>query len=366
MRSCLVQAAVSLVLVACCAVAVSAQSAGIVRGRVTDASGASIVGASVTLENTTDKYRQTVSSDGEGRYTFFNVPFNSYTLIGTQVGFTNARDEVALRTSLPVERDITLAVAVSGGQANEPTPISDNSFLIEEAYNQEAGVIQHISTFQRDRNGDFGFTFTQEIPIPSQRHQFSYTLPAFRAGDPDGGRGLGDVLLNYRFQIVDNDRIAIAPRATVVLPTGDEAEESGTGGAGFQFNIPVSTKLSRRFVAHTNAGATFTPRARNVVGERAATQDYLFGQSLVWLARPRFNVLLEAVYEGTESVISKDATERDNAFTLNPGVRWAYNFRNGLQIVPGISIPIGVGPSRGERGVFFYLSFEHPFKKQSR
>lgn len=365
MRSLFLNAAGCL-LIMIMATAAYAQSSGVVRGSVADASGAAVVGASVTLENANDNYRQTVSSDKEGRYTFVNVPFNSYTLTVTQAGFTAARDEVALRTSLPVERDITLAVAVTGGQVSEPTPISDNSFLIEEAYNQEAGVIQHISTFQRDRNGDFGFTFTQEIPIPSQRHQFSYTLPAFRAGDTDGGRGLGDVLLNYRFQIVDNDRIAIAPRATVVLPTGDEAEGVGTGGAGFQFNIPVSTKLSRHFVAHTNAGATFTPRGRNMTGERAATQDYFFGQSFVWLARPRFNVLLEALYEGTESVISKDATERDNAFTLNPGVRWAYNFRNGLQIVPGISIPIGVGPSRGERGVFFYLSFEHPFKKQSR
>ena len=25
-------------------------------------------------------------------------------------------------------------------------------------------------------------------------------------------------------------------------------------------------------------------------------------------------------------------------------------------------MPIGVGPSAGERGVFFYLSFEHPFR----
>jgi hypothetical protein len=48
---------------------------------------------------------------------------------------------------------------------------------------------------------------------------------------------------------------------------------------------------------------------------------------------------------------------------LNPGVRWAYNFKSGLQIVPGVSFPIGVGPSSGQRSAFFYLSFEHPFKK---
>jgi hypothetical protein len=46
---------------------------------------------------------------------------------------------------------------------------------------------------------------------------------------------------------------------------------------------------------------------------------------------------------------------------ISPGVRGAINFTSGLQIVPGIAIPIGAGPSHGERGVFFYLSFEHPF-----
>ncbi len=48
---------------------------------------------------------------------------------------------------------------------------------------------------------------------------------------------------------------------------------------------------------------------------------------------------------------------------LSPGIRWAYNFNNGLQIVPGIGVPLGVGPSDGEKGVFLYLSFEHPYRK---
>ena len=43
--------------------------------------------------------------------------------------------------------------------------IMDNSFLIEEAYNQEEGVVQHINTFMRQRHGDWLYTFTQEWPI---------------------------------------------------------------------------------------------------------------------------------------------------------------------------------------------------------
>ncbi|MGE5790801.1 MAG: hypothetical protein ACM33C_08005 [Syntrophaceae bacterium] len=51
---------------------------------------------------------------------------------------------------------------------------------------------------------------------------------------------------------------------------------------------------------------------------------------------------------------------REEAFFINPGLRFAINFQSGLQVVPGISMPIGVGPSEGERGVFVYLSLEHP------
>jgi hypothetical protein len=52
--------------------------------------------------------------------------------------------------------------------------------------------------------------------------------------------------------------------------------------------------------------------------------------------------------------------KRDDALFINPGVRFALNCESGLQVVPGIGVPIGTGPSAGEYGVFLYLSFEHP------
>src|SRR5512146_1544697 len=82
----------------------------------------------------------------------------------------------------------------------EARPIQDNSFLIEEAYNQENGVIQHISLFSRFwMSRDMVYTFTQEWPAPRRpRHQFSYTLAAVRPGAFTGsGVGFGDVVLNY-------------------------------------------------------------------------------------------------------------------------------------------------------------------------
>lgn len=246
--------------------------------------------------------------------------------------------------------------------------IQDNSFLIEEAYNQEAGVVQHINTFMRLRGGDWVYTFTQELPVKSIKHQLSYTLVAQKAGSaPDGGRGLGDMLLNYRYQLIGdgNAKVAVSPRFSVLLPTGSARKGFGAGAPGVQLNLPVSVVLSRHFVTHWNAGATHTRAAKNALGEKANTTGYNLGQSIVWLARPCFNALLETAWNSSETVTGNKQKTRDNTLFINPGVRWAHNFHSGLQIVPGVSVPLGVGTNRGERAIFFYLSFEHPFKKQS-
>jgi hypothetical protein len=70
--------------------------------------------------------------------------------------------------------------------------------------------------------------------------------------------------------------------------------------------------------------------------------------------------MLEALYTTTE-LAPKAGVQRTESLTINPGLRGAFNFASGLQVVPGVSFPLGIGPSRGERAVLFYLSFEHPF-----
>lgn len=252
--------------------------------------------------------------------------------------------------------------------AGAPPEISDNSFLIEEAYNQEAGVVQHINTFMHLQNGNWIYTFTQEWPLGSMKHQLSYTISVLDFNGNPNLRGLGDVALNYRYQLVDNEKsgVAIAPRVSVLLPTGNVRKGLGAGGVGIQTNLPVSVRLSRKLVTHWNAGGTFVPAAKNPSDQKAFTKGFNLGQSTIWLARPRINFLVETVWNRFESVFARARTVTSYTLFLNPGVRWAYNFKNGLQIVPGVSIPLGVGPSKGDRGIFFYLSFEHSFKHRAR
>jgi len=266
---------------------------------------------------------------------------------------------------------ILLSLTSLGQQPPQPTAapgIQDNSFLVEEAYNQNFGVVQHISSFTRFFDSkDWNYTFTQEWPAPGdERHQLSYTLVALHAGAfPGSGVGIGDVFLNYRYQLVGSGetRVAFSPRLSLIFPTGDSTVGRGSGSFGLQTNLPLSVVLGRKLVSHWNAGATFFPHAQDASGDRAATAGYNFGQSFIWLTNARFNVMLETVFARSQTVVSSDHTEWTSSLFLSPGIRWAYNFKNGLQIVPGIGVPLGVGPSAGEKGVLLYLSFEHPFRK---
>ena len=242
-------------------------------------------------------------------------------------------------------------------------PIQDNSFLVEEAYNQEPGVIQHISVFQRDRaSGDWIYTYTEEWPALGQAHQLSVTLPFQRSNAlPDRQVGMGDAALNYRWQAIGSgeEAVAVSPRLSVILPTGDWKHGFGSGKPGAQVNLPISSMLGKYFVAHTNVGATWIPSARTLDGTGDSTAMNL-GQSLIWLAHSNVNLMLEAAYTLGEQALKAGAVTQQSLF-ISPGIRGAIDLPLwlGVQAVPGIAMPIGVGPSSGERGMIAYLSFEH-------
>ena len=248
--------------------------------------------------------------------------------------------------------------------AQEPEPISDNSFLIEEAYNQEAGVVQHISTFARpDGGGAWAYSFTQEWPFRGMTHQLSYTVPVLN--ESGTGTGLGDIALNYRYQLLGagGDELNVAPRASLLVPTGNERRGRGAGGVGFQADLPLSVRPAPALALHANAGLTYTPSTKNLFGESARTIGTNLGGSAIWLLRPTVNLMLEFLWLSTEDVVAEDRRSRSDEVFLNPGIRWAFNFDSGLQIVPGAAYTVGLADADGQDGLFLYLSFEHPFRR---
>ena len=155
--------------------------------------------------------------------------------------------------------------------------------------------------------------------------------------------------------------LAISPRLSVSFPTGDWKRGRGAGAVGIEAGLPLSYVMSPLFTAHTNALVGFTPSARSASGARAHAVGFGVGQSLIFTPNQRVQPLVEVVYSREQEVIAEDKTGWIDDLVISPGFRAAFNFPSGLQIVPGLAIPFG---RHGERGVFFYLSFEHPFGHQ--
>lgn len=243
--------------------------------------------------------------------------------------------------------------------------IEDNSYYIEEAYNQEDRVVQHIINGVTMTPGNLLETsFTQEWPAFGQKHQLSFTLPFIATtGITLSSQGIGDLMINYRYQLIREGGIAISPRVSLILPSGDETKGTGNGVVGFQLNLPVSKRFTNEFVTHYNAGLTVLPNVKlpttqetNTVYKETIT-EYFFGVSGIYLVQPTFNVMTEVLYTSSGS-----ASGRTNELIVSPGLRWAIDVSD-LQIVPGLAFPFSfssdVRPQTN--GYFLYVSFEHPY-----
>lgn len=264
---------------------------------------------------------------------------------------------------------LTLALAQSHAQVDRASPpqisdrtddnlakgVQDNSFLIEEAYNQEPGVVQGIATLRGQGRNRF-FAFTNELPFGSQKHQLSYVLPYSILRDIDlKSRGIGDILLNYRYQaLFESDNTpAFAPRISLILPTGNFRKGTGNGSFGFQSNLPFSKVVSNRVTLHTNAGLT---SLFDVAG-RSPT-SFNLGGSVIYAVTRDFNVLFETVGERVETVNTTRGIDREYALTISPGARYAFNLPD-TQIVLGLGAPITfVKDSKPRYGAIFYMSVE--------
>ena len=253
----------------------------------------------------------------------------------------------------------TQAAAPTSGSARK-FEITDNSFLVEEAFNQEARIFQNIASWTLSRDGAWNATFTQEWPLGGTAHQFSYTIP-FSSGD--GSTGIDDMLLNYRYQLWDetSGHPAVAPRVSVVLPTGHTAAGFGSRAAGVQINVPFS-KQFRDLYVHWNAGLTWLPRVAlsDADTPRASLTSPQIAASGIWRVTPMFNVMLEALVQFEESVEDGRRVVNEHT-TIAPGSRRGWNIGD-RQLVIGAAVPISMAESGRSAAALTYFSYELPFK----
>jgi hypothetical protein len=239
-------------------------------------------------------------------------------------------------------RSAALAILLLPGRvaAQKPFAISDNSFLVEEAFNQEAGVFQNILVFKRASSREFSLEFTQEWPVGSIKHQFSYTIPvdAFKSPLEDSFEfSRGVVAINYRYQMLEESpsQPAFSPRLSLL---------NAHDRWGIQFNLPVS-KQSGDFYLHGNAGYTH-------IGSRG--KPHIAG-SLIHRTAEMLHLMLESVYTMDEY------SDGFSSLIVSPGFRAGWNLGE-KQLVAGVAVPLGLLDLDDEKALLLYMSYELPFK----
>lgn len=267
---------------------------------------------------------------------------------------------------------VAAAASLGAQEEDERTAraVQDNSFFLEEAYNQEPGVVQHIfntTYFVHQRRGpddkEWTPVFTQEWPLGSQAHQFSFTAPySFVESGGQSDNGIGDILINYRFQALNETatRPAFAPRLSLVLPTGAEDRGFGDGSLGFQINLPVSKIVSDRWTLHANAGLTVLPDVQD-----RDLAHFNLGGSAIYAVNRRLNLMLECIGNLNDEPDDRGGKRRSSSVIFSPGFRYAWNFKNDAQVVMGLAAPIGLTSDAPEYGAVLYFSIEHFFARPS-
>src|SRR5271168_2089437 len=154
----------------------SAGSGGTIYGTVTDATGAIVPDATVSIENPVSGYTRNTTSDSEGRYQFTNLPLNPYHLVVNVKGFAPRSQDVDVRSSLPITLKSILAV---GGESTVVDVTASD-------------LLENDSTFHTDIDrGSFN-----KLPLESQSSSLSSLVTLASPGvaaDSNGlFHGLGD------------------------------------------------------------------------------------------------------------------------------------------------------------------------------
>ena len=153
-------------------------NSGSISGTVADPSGALVPNAAVEITNPVSQYARTAITDKTGKFTFPNVPFNTYHFTATAPGFSPDVRDVNVHSSVPVSLSVGLTVT---GNSQTVTVESTAGDLVESD-----------PTFHVDVDRDL---FTK-VPLESVSSTLSalvtQTTPGVAADSNGLFHGLGD------------------------------------------------------------------------------------------------------------------------------------------------------------------------------
>src|SRR5262252_8790423 len=141
----------ALLLLSVTAAPVSSQNVyGTIRGTATDASGAAVADATVTLTNIDTQEKHSITTDTSGNYTFVNIQPGRYKLEGEKTGFKKfVREPILVQIESGLRVDIALVV----GAQTETVEVTSEVPLLQPETNSLGQVVEQRSVTELPLNG---------------------------------------------------------------------------------------------------------------------------------------------------------------------------------------------------------------------
>lgn len=182
-------------------VAVRAQfDTATVLGTVTDANGAVIPGATVTLRNVATGVTATAPTDADGNYQFFNVKIGVYQVMAEAQGFARA---VAENIQVTVNARQRVDLALKAGAVTETVVISESGQLLETESSDRGQVINREQIVNLPLNGRAYADLA--LLAPGVRRSLLATLENGARDASFNVNGLRSSLNNFIIDGVDNN-----------------------------------------------------------------------------------------------------------------------------------------------------------------
>ena len=144
---------------------------GTILGTVTDSSGATVVGAAVTIKNVDTGLIRTTVSTGDGTYSVPELPVGTYTVTIEQTGFQTS---VTTGVTVDVSSERRVDATLKPGQMNQKVEVSSEALPIVETTSDTLG-----GTFENREISD--------LPVNGRDYTKLLILVPGATGEPNGG-----------------------------------------------------------------------------------------------------------------------------------------------------------------------------------
>jgi hypothetical protein len=221
-----------LALIPCFALAARADTGGSISGTVTDQSGAVVPDTSVSALNLDTTVQQTTKTNGNGFYTFTNLPVGRYEIEIVRDGFKPyKRTGLVLDVNAALREDISLTM----GEQSEEVVVSDTAVHVETESSQMGEVVAGTEIVAVALNGrsytDLMSLQPGIVPMSTQTPDSVVMAGATVAIAPSGGLNAGNQSISGQredangFLVNGGDVKELMNGGTLIVPDLDSISE---------------------------------------------------------------------------------------------------------------------------------------------